>query len=458
MTRTQTLMAALVCGLALQVGVLQSDFQATDPGVRPGPPGAGGMIDGLTDSEKALFTAGLEDFNESDTVASGLGPRFNLDSCAGCHAAPAVGGTSPAVNPQVAVATAFGAKNVLPFFVKSDGPVREVRFKYNADGAPDGGVHALFVISGRNDGTADASGCTIKQEDFQTQAQKGNIVFRIPTPVFGGGLIESIPDWVIMNNLAATANGKAGLGIGGRPNRLRPTGAPNASGNDGIITKFGWKAQNKSHLIFAGEAYNVEQGISNELFPQERDETPSCQFATVPNDVTNPTAATFAEGLGGPEKFANFMRFLASPAPSTSGPGTASSINNGKSLFQKIGCAYCHTPTLYTGNTTVVALRKKAFNLYSDLALHAMGSGLADDVSQGQAGGDEFRTAPLWGLGQRIFFLHDGRSKNLKDAIAQHKSAGNTKYPPSEANAVIDNYYELSEGQKQDLLNFLRSL
>jgi len=264
------------------------------------------MIDGLTDSEKALFTAGLEDFNESDTVASGLGPRFNLDSCAGCHAAPAVGGTSPAVNPQVAVATAFGAKNVLPFFVKSDGPVREVRFKYNADGAPDGGVHALFVISGRNDGTADASGCTIKQEDFQTQAQKGNIVFRIPTPVFGGGLIESIPDWVIMNNLAATANGKAGLGIGGRPNRLRPTGAPNTSGNDGTITKFGWKAQNKSLLIFAGEAYNVEQGISNELFPQERDETPSCQFATVPNDVTNPTAATFAEGLGGPEKFANF--------------------------------------------------------------------------------------------------------------------------------------------------------
>jgi len=458
MTRTQTLMAALVCGLALQVGVLQADFQATDPGVRPGPPGAGGMIDGLTDSEKALFTAGLEDFNESDTVASGLGPRFNLDSCAGCHAAPAVGGTSPAVNPQVAVATAFGAKNVLPFFVKSDGPVREVRFKYNADGAPDGGVHALFVISGRNDGTADASGCTIKQEDFQTQAQKGNIVFRIPTPVFGGGLIESIPDWVIMNNLAATANGKAGLGIGGRPNRLRPTGAPNTSGNDGTITKFGWKAQNKSLLIFAGEAYNVEQGISNELFPQERDETPSCQFATVPNDVTNPTAATFAEGLGGPEKFANFMRFLASPAPSTSGPGTASSISNGKNLFQKIGCAYCHTPTLYTGNTTVVALRKKAVNLYSDLALHAMGSGLADDVSQGQAGGDEFRTAPLWGLGQRIFFLHDGRSKNLKDAIAQHKSAGNTKYPPSEANAVIDNYYQLSEGQKQDLLNFLRSL
>jgi len=458
MTRTQTLMAALVCGLALQVGVLQADFQATDPGVRPGPPGAGGMIDGLTDSEKALFTAGLEDFNESDTVASGLGPRFNLDSCAGCHAAPAVGGTSPAVNPQVAVATAFGAKNVLPFFVKSDGPVREVRFKYNADGAPDGGVHALFVISGRNDGTADASGCTIKQEDFQTQAQKSNIVFRIPTPVFGGGLIESIPDWVIMNNLAATANGKAGLGIGGRPNRLRPTGAPNASGNDGTITKFGWKAQNKSLLIFAGEAYNVEQGISNELFPQERDETPSCQFATVPNDVTNPTAATFAEGLGGPEKFANFMRFLASPAPSTSGPGTVSSISNGKNLFQKIGCAYCHTPTLYTGNTTVVALRKKAVNLYSDLALHAMGSGLADDVSQGQAGGDEFRTAPLWGLGQRIFFLHDGRSKNLKDAIAQHKSAANTKYPPSEANAVIDNYYQLSEGQKQDLLNFLRSL
>jgi len=416
------------------------------------------MLDGLTAGQKALYTAGLEDFAESDTIASGLGPRMNLDSCGGCHQAPAVGGSSPSVNPQVAFATAFGAKNAVPYFVTLNGPVREARYKYYPDGTPDGGVHALFVISGRKDGSGDASGCTIKQEDFDAQGQMGNIVFRIPPPVFGAGLIESIPDSSILNNLTATANGKATLGIGGRPNRIKITGSPNTSGNDGTVTRFGWKAQNTSLLIFAGEAYNVEQGISNELFSQEREETSSCQFATVPNDTANPDAATPVEAMSGPERFAAFMRFLAPPMPSKTTPGGVTSIANGKNVFMKIGCAYCHTPTLYTGNTTVAALRHKPANLYSDLALHSMGPGLADDISQAAAAGDEFRTAPLWGLGQRIFFLHDGRTSNLVTAILAHKSGANRAYQASEANQVVDNYTQLNSAQQQDLLNFLRSL
>ena len=124
----------------------------------------------------------------------------------------------------------------------------------------------------------------------------------------------------------------------------------------------------------------------------------------------------------------------------------------------KIGCAYCHTPTLYTGNATVAALRNKLVNLYSDLALHAMGPGLADDVSQAAAAGDEFRTAPLWGLGQRIFFLHDGRTTKLVTAILAHRSAASRTYQGSEANQVVDNYTQLNSSQQQDLLNFLRSL
>ena len=95
-----------------------------------------------------------------------MGPRFNLDGCAGCHLQPAVGGTSPAVNPQVAVATAFGAQNTVPSFITLNGPVREARFKFNPDGSRDGGVHALFTIRGRVDSTGDASGCTAVQEDF----------------------------------------------------------------------------------------------------------------------------------------------------------------------------------------------------------------------------------------------------------------------------------------------------
>jgi CxxC motif-containing protein (DUF1111 family) len=121
-------------------------------------------------------------------------------------------------------------------------------------------------------------------------------------------------------------------------------------------------------------------------------------------------------------------------------------------VFTGIGCALCHTPTLKTGNSTVFALRNRDANLFSDLLVHDMGNGLADGVSQGEAGPREFRTAPLWGLGQRIFFLHDGRTSDLKVAIREHLSEG------SEANGVIRRFNDLHEGQKQDLLNFLRSL
>jgi CxxC motif-containing protein (DUF1111 family) len=113
---------------------------------------------------------------------------------------------------------------------------------------------------------------------------------------------------------------------------------------------------------------------------------------------------------------------------------------------------------MHTGNSNVVALRNKAVNLYSDLLIHDMGPGLADGISQGQAGPSEFRTAPLWGLGQRIFFLHDGRTKDLVSAIEAHHSPGSPSRDGSEANAVVQKYQKLNDGQKQDMLNFLRSL
>ena len=119
-----------------------------DPGVRGGEPGAGGVLPGVSDAERQLFDIAKEVFDEVEGVEEGLGPRFNLDSCGGCHAQPAIGGKSPAVNPQVAMATKDGTQNVVPSFIRANGPVREVRFVRNPDGTPDGGVHALFVTTG----------------------------------------------------------------------------------------------------------------------------------------------------------------------------------------------------------------------------------------------------------------------------------------------------------------------
>jgi CxxC motif-containing protein (DUF1111 family) len=433
-----------------------------DPGVRGGARGAGGPLPGLNTEETAFFKATKEIFEEVNTVPDGLGPRFNLDGCAGCHVQPAVGGTSPAVNPQVAVATRLGANNVVPPFVTVDGPVREARFVKKPDGTPDGGVHGLFVISGRSDAP---SACRIVQDNFAAAVAANNVIFRIPTPLFGLGLVETVRDSALRASLSAGAGRKSSLGISGRFN---------VNENDGTITRFGWKAQNKSLLIFSAEAYNVEQGVTNEGFPTEREEDPKCAVTATPED---PTRLVEEEDLGSPAanfsadivSFAGFMRFLAPPTPATSpataasaaevmnasltaAPPSSSSPARGKMVFDNIGCDACHTPSLKTGKSTFNSLSNKTFSPLSDFALHDMGVGLEDRVSQGGASGREFRTAPLWGLGQRIFFLHDGRTTDLLVAIRQHSSTG------SEAKQVIDNFEMLGNGDKQALLNYLRSL
>jgi CxxC motif-containing protein (DUF1111 family) len=241
------------------------------------------------------------------------------------------------------------------------------------------------------------------------------------------------------------------MGIAGHPNR---------NGNDGTITRFGWKAQNKSLLVFSGEAYNVEMGVTNEMFQDERASPgegglpANCKINPTPEDTTNVGAIQTTQVSSDVVGFSMFMRLLAPPTPSTSTPGGSASIANGSRVFAAVGCALCHTPTLQTGPSPVTpSLNQANANLFSDLLVHHMGANLADGVSQGNATGDEFRTAPLWGLGQRIFLLHDGRSTDLLDAINQHSSRG------SEANNVIRAFrHQLSPQQQQDLLNFLRSL
>ena len=490
----------------------------TDPGVRGGDPGAGGALSGLNDLERGYFDVAKDVFQEVDAGPDGLGPRFNLDSCSGCHSQPSIGGTSPATNPQVAVATLMGAKNVVPTFITANGPIREARFVRNRDGSPDGGVHSLFVITGRSD----ATGCNIAQPNFAAELARNNVVFRIPTPVFGLGLVENISDGALEASLAANAQQKRALGISGRFNR---------NGNDGTIARFGWKAQNKSLLLFSGEAYNVEMGITNELFQNERDSDPACQFKVTPNDstplVSENTASPSASFQNDIDLFAAFMRFSAPPTPasaaatpvaqatgasnvtagqttgtatgasttsssastasgatstasstastvvasatadvssvmataagsSTAQPSSSASsgasVTRGNQVFSNVGCQACHTKTFTTEKSPLTGQSNVTLQPLSDFALHEMGVGLADGVSQGTANGNEFRTAPLWGVGQRIFFLHDGRTKDLHEAIQQHASRG------SEANAVINNYNLLSRDDKQALVNYLRSL
>jgi CxxC motif-containing protein (DUF1111 family) len=440
---------------------------AKDPGVRAVSVDSGTELSSVVGSPAdEYFLDGKSRFQEVESVQggshNGLGPRFNSNSCSSCHAQPSIGGSSPSTtafpfigpNPETLVTSQNSLLNPFPSFITIDGPTREARFKFflNRDGSinpnnPDGGVHDLWVISGR----PDAGSCSISQPDFAHNLKIGNVIFRIPTPVFGAGLMENIPDEIILANMNANAQIKNLIGISGHPNR---------NGNDGTISRFGWKAQNKSLEVFAGEAYNVEMGITNELFTNERaspDEAglpANCRLNPTPEDATNMSAVRTTDVPSDVVGFAMFMRLLAPPTPSTTSPGGARSIEDGSRVFTQIGCALCHTPTMKTGPSAFTpSLSNANVNLFSDLLVHNMGSNLADGVSQGSAAGDEFRTAPLWGLGQRIFFLHDGRSNDLIDAINQHAGRG------SEANGVIQLFqHKLTPEQQQDLLNFLRSL
>jgi CxxC motif-containing protein (DUF1111 family) len=447
----------------------------SDPGVRGGAPGAGGPLAGLGGLDLQLFKAAAHRFNEIDSVSgvavsgindvtnsasqvsgAGLGPGFNGDDCAECHAQPAIGGTGPAKNPQIAVAQAHGATNTIPPFITANGPTREARFINLPNGSPDGSVHDLFTIAGRTDAKppVQATTCTLAQPNFPQQLAANNVIFRIPISLFGDGQIENVSDTNLMNDAAQFATPDAGVGI--------VPGVFNLSGNDGTIMRFGWKAQNKSLMIFAGEAYNVEQGVSNELFPNERLDNPAdpaasdCVFNPLPEDNLNETATStsptnfFASNFSSDiENFSQFMRLLAGPTPAAQ---TSADVA-GDILFQEAGCVGCHvgkhtTSISFYGNQSNVT-----FIPFSDIALHDMGTGLQDQVTQGAANGQTFRTAPLWGVGQRIFLLHDGRTTNLLTAIEAHASSG------SEANGVIEIFNEEANAtQQQEILDFVRSL
>jgi len=456
----------------------------TDPGVRGGPPGAGQPIAGLNVNDLALWNRGRfrsvereatcdtcnditqgqpipPDAPPDTTNSAGMGPRFNNTSCTlDCHSQPAIGGTSPFVNPAFTAAKAKGAKNKVPFFETLDGPMREVRFKFRPDGSRDGGVHQIFTVAGRSDSP---SCTTLAQPDF---SDVDNLSFRIPLPMFGLGLIESIQDKQILQFKNSNLGRKNALGIHGHTNN---------SGNDGTIARFGWKAQNKSITQFAGEAYNVELGISNDLNPNVTDEDDNCLLTKEPADVphvgdgSDPTDPTdnFSDPVNVLPVWMTFVTFMRGTDQPTPGARDASA-DRGLDVFNDIGCAECHVPAMTTkpdnGGPRTPALRGKTVTLFSDLLVHHMGGTLADNVIQGGAGPDEFRSTPLWGVGQRIFFLHDGRTKSLVDAIllhyspASHAHGSTPAYPASEANQVVRNFADLPSGKQQDLINFLRTL
>jgi CxxC motif-containing protein (DUF1111 family) len=438
--RTPPRLAALWLATLISTWADQS-FRAVDPGVRGGEACAGTAMAGV---DAQYFANTRAAFREVHSIAgdiepgAGLGPRFNGTSCGACHAWPTTGGSSPNRNPQLQMAIAHGARNKIPGFIRVDGPVLAVRVR-----GSQGETLPLFTVNGR----VDAYTCAVDTLDF---TDRSNLSFRIPTPVFGAGLIDNILDAGILANRASHAVDKRKLGISDDSN----------IDSAGAVGKFGWKAQHHSLHAFAGEAYLTEMGVTNEASSYRREHLSTPCYALYEAAYDDPNFSPSYDGRAGSSLmlFTEFMHFLKPPEAVKEFAGaTSESIRRGRKVFDRVGCALCHTPTLHTGNESdLPALNGQEVQLYSDLLLHHMGSKLTDGIVQGRAGPDQFRTAPLWGLGQRIFFLHDGRTTDLLVAIQEHASVGKEVY--SEGNAVVERFNQMTQIEQQELLNFLRSL
>lgn len=380
----------------------------------------GAALPGLNAAQIAAFVEGLEDVKEVETIEDGLGPVFNGRSCAECHAHPVIGGASPDDDQTVVVRIARRGEEGYDAMSSLGGSVLQRRSIRELD-----------------------PNCPIVGEQAPPEATF--VSRRMTPPLFGLGLVEAIPDRTLL--LRHDPTDRDGDGISGVVNRVL-----NPETKREEIGRFGWKAHGPTLHLFAGDAYLNEMGITSPAFPEEN--YPQGQPIVEGWDVFPEVDGRLEDDGEGVDNFVNFMRFLAPLAPvapsARGGPGaTAATVTRGAGIFQAIGCASCHVPTLMTGDNALAVLSRKPAHLYSDLLIHDMGPALADGIELGVASGSEWRTAPLWGLSRRKFLLHDGRARAIPDAIVTHGG---------EATGARDHYLLLSRGDRAALLAFLGSL
>lgn len=365
-------------------------------------------IDGLSDAEMAAFARGDAEFERQFAPNTGLGPIFNDVSCATCHSGDGRGQLRNALTRIGEAANGFLADIGGPQIQDKAIP----------------GAHAERIP----DGVA--------------------VSVRLPPPVFGVGLIEAIPEAAILAN--ADPNDSDGDGISGRPNfvpaaafvpETEPAGGPGLK-----LGRFGRKAQVAVLLQQVVEAYLQDMGITSPFLPLENRNP----LAPVPIEA--------ADHVADPEVLESVVQavthYIRALAPSEPGAETERRVE-GRQLFTQIQCARCHVPSFQTGPSPIPALSGRTVILYSDLLLHDMGDGLADNRADGQATGREWRTTPLWGLrlmrrflNGEALLLHDGRAKTVEEAILLHGG---------EALASRNAFAALTAAQRAALLDFVES-
>jgi CxxC motif-containing protein (DUF1111 family) len=402
-------------------------------GFDSGPNGHNGLV-GDED-----FVADKEEFDGAEEIADGLGPVYNAQACRECHQNPISGGASQVTELRVGVRGPNGR------FQNPRIPLGNGEF-----------VEGRSLINDR---------ATCPEAQMRVPDNATIRTFRLSISVLGDGFVEAVADQTLIHiskrQCAATRGKICGQVI--------QVPIVESKSDETRAGRFGWKNQHASLVSFSADAYLNEMGITSELQPDEVAKT--CN--TVPG-INSPTEPGLIDDVG---RFARFMRATKAP-PRDAKLAASEPARRGERLFDQIGCAVCHVPTLQTAPTGTKltsafsvppALGDKVFHPFGDFLLHDVGTGDGivmipeehhgrrmrqrnwRNFSDREVESTQFkiRTAPLWGVRVRTRLMHDGGSVTLNDAIRRHRG---------EASEVTQRYERLSDAEQEALLTFLRSL
>jgi CxxC motif-containing protein (DUF1111 family) len=435
---------ALVSFVLYAIGCSTSPH-APAPALPPAPTSFDNVSNGVSD--QATHKADQVKFEQVETITDGLGPLFNGQSCSECHQSPVTGGVSQVTELRV------GHKG-------KDGTFQNPEIPIN---------HGSEIIKGRSlvNARAICPNAAFPNIDIKERVPDSETIrtFRTSLSILGDGFVEAVDDATLIG-ISHTQCKQNGGKICGLVLYVPVLESPGVT----RVGRFGWKNQHASLLSFAADAYLNEVGITNSLFPDEV--TNLCNTVAEPNDKPG------ADGLADIDHFARFMRATKAPARDQQQAATAAA-KKGEALFDKIGCAVCHVPTLTTaapgtpvnGGKFIIpqALGNKTFHPYGDFLLHDVGTGdgiviaieehytkhmnrvqwknMSLDAHRSTA--NRMRTAPLWGVRTEPMLMHDGASVTFHDAILRHRG---------EASEVTHRFEQLGQKDQDAITEFLKSL
>ncbi len=341
--------------------------------VRGAQPRMGEPLPGLSPEALARFRAGRAAFERRITNAEGRGPSYNEDSCATCHSDPAPGGFG-----TIRVVR-FGRKGP-PFdpLVGSGGSLLQIR-----------GIH--------------------RSAEELVPPEADVAIHRITPHLFGAGLVDRIPDEVLLRRAERPAEGLLGLAQSVLP----------FEGGEERVGRFGWKSQLSSLRSFTADAALNEMGLTSRYLPEENAPNGDLEKLARYDKISDPEDRPDEAGDTHIDRWFDFQEMLAPP------PQTPRSGMMGEEVFQRIGCATCHVASYVTPPEDEPAFDRVPLRPYSDFLLHDMGA-LGDGIVQGRGAERWMRTMPLWGVGQRKALLHDGSATgpsfdaNVRRAVAAH--------------------------------------